>query len=77
MADVMNALEIAVSAGEYLAGDRFSAADVYVGSSVGWGMQFGMLETRPALERYVARVTARPAARRAKEIDDALAPTAR
>jgi glutathione S-transferase len=74
MADVMNALEIAVAAGDYLAGNRFSAADVYVGSSVGWGMQFGMLEKRPALERYVARVTARPAARRAKEIDDALAP---
>lgn len=74
MADVMNALEIAVSAGDYLAGNRFSAADVYVGASVGWGMQFGILEKRATLERYVARVTARPAAKRAKEIDDALMP---
>jgi len=68
----MNTLEAAVSRGEYLIGDRFSAADVYVGSHIGFGMQFGVIETRPAFERYVARLFARPAALRAKQIDDDL-----
>lgn len=72
--DVMNALEMAVSGGPYLAGDRFSAADVYVGSFLGWGMAFGTIEKRPAFERYVGPLMGRPAAIRAREIDDALLP---
>ena len=69
---VMNALETAVSRGEYLVGDRFTAADVYVGSHIDFGMQFGPLEKRPAFEQYRQRLSIRPAALRAKEIDDAL-----
>jgi glutathione S-transferase len=72
-AEAMSALEGAVSRGDYLVGDRFTAADVYVGSQIGFGMQFGTIEKRPAFERYWSRLSARPAARRAKEIDDALA----
>ncbi|HEX9490472.1 MAG TPA: glutathione S-transferase family protein [Stellaceae bacterium] len=71
-ADVMNALESAVSQGDYLLGDGFSAADVYLGSQIGWGLQFGSMEKRPGFERYWQRLANRPAARRAKEIDDAL-----
>ncbi|MBN8873000.1 MAG: glutathione S-transferase family protein [Rhodospirillales bacterium] len=71
-AATLDTLEAAVSAGEYLAGDTFSAADVYVGSHIGFGMQFGILEKRPAFETYWRRVSARPAAQRANEIDDAL-----
>jgi glutathione S-transferase len=74
MADVMNALEAAVEAGEYIAGDRFSAADVYVGSQIGWGLQFGSIERRPSFEAYWQRISNRPAAVRAREIDDALIP---
>jgi glutathione S-transferase len=70
---VIDALEAAVSRGEYLVGDRFTAADVYVGSHIDFGMQFGTLEKRPAFEQYWVRLSARPAAMRAKEIDDALA----
>jgi len=70
--DVMNALEYAVSRHEYVAGDRFTAADVYFGSSIGWGLQFGSIEKRSAFEAYYARLAARPAAVRAREIDDAL-----
>ncbi len=70
--DVMDTLEAAVSAGEYLAGDSFSAADVYVGAQIGWGLQFGTMERRPAFETYFRRLAARPAAIRANEIDDAL-----
>lgn len=57
---------------EYLVGDSFTAADVYVGSHIGFGMQFGTIEKRPAFEQYWRRINARPAALRAKEIDDAL-----
>ncbi|HZL01158.1 MAG TPA: glutathione S-transferase family protein [Caulobacteraceae bacterium] len=71
-ADVMNALEIAVGKSEYVAGDKFSAADVYFGSQIGWGVQFGTLDKRPAFEPYWTRISSRPAAVRAREIDDAL-----
>lgn len=69
---VVNTLEGAVSKGPYILGERFSAADVYVGAHIGWGMQFGTLEKRPAFESYWARLFNRPAAVRAREIDDAL-----
>src|SRR5258708_7242691 len=39
--DVMNTLDGAVSQADYLVGDSFTAADLYVGSHVGFGMQFG------------------------------------
>jgi glutathione S-transferase len=72
MADVLRALEGALSPGPYLLGDVFSAADVYLGSQIGIGMMFGTIEKRPAFERYWARIGRRPAALRAREIDDAL-----
>ena len=71
-ARVMNALDQALSHSDYIAGDRFTAADVYAGSQVGWGMMFGSVEKRPAFERYWQRISARPAAERARSIDDAL-----
>ncbi|QEI04663.1 glutathione S-transferase family protein [Pigmentiphaga aceris] len=69
---VVAALEHALSTGDYLLGDRFSAADVYVGSQLGWSMMFGTLPKKPVFERYWERLSARPAAIRAKELDDAL-----
>jgi len=72
LADVLTALERALSGSDYLVGDRFTAADVYLGAQIGWGMQFGTLEKRPAFERYWQRIAARPAAQRAKAIDDKL-----
>lgn len=63
-------LEKAVSARPFIAGDRFTAADVYVGSQVIWGMAFGTLDRRAAFEDYAARVTARPAYRQASDLDD-------
>jgi glutathione S-transferase len=73
LGDVVTTLEHAVSSGPYLVGDGFTAADVYLGSQIGWGMQFGSIEKRPAFERYWQRIAARPAAQRAKAIDDKLA----
>jgi len=65
-------LEQAVAKGPYLLGERFSAADVYLGSQIAWGVEFGSFEKRPAFEAYAARITSRPAAVRAREIDDRL-----
>ena len=73
IASVMDTLEAAVGASPFLAGDRFSAADVYAGSQIGWGLQFGMLERRSAFEAYWRRVSDREAYRRAKVLDDAAA----
>jgi glutathione S-transferase len=73
-AQVIATLESAVSGRDYLVGDRFTAADVYVGSQIGWGMRFGSIEKRPAFERYWERIGSRPAALRAQEIDNALMP---
>ena len=69
---VMSTLELAVTQGDYVAGDRFTAADVYFGSQIGWGLRFGTIEKRPAFEAYWKRISVRPAAVRAVEIDDAL-----
>lgn len=73
-AAVMDALEGAVSVSDYLAGDRFSAADVYLGSQIGFGLQFGSMEKRPAFADYWARISDRDAYRRATQLDDALMP---
>jgi glutathione S-transferase len=74
LAQVVDVLESAVSHGDYLVGGNFTAADLYLGAHIGWGMQFGWLEKRPAFERYWDRISNRPAAVRAREIDDALMP---
>jgi glutathione S-transferase len=66
------ALEDQLTRSEYVAGDRFTAADVYVGSHIGFGMAFGAIDKRPAFERYWGLVSARPAAMRAREADDKL-----
>ena len=66
---VMNTLEHALSGGGYIAGERFSAADVYVGSHVGWGLRMGTVEARPAFADYWSRLEGRDARRRAEELD--------
>jgi glutathione S-transferase len=73
-ADVMNTLEAAVTGRTYLVGDTFSAADVYLGSQIGFGLMFGSMEKRPAFEAYYAGLRQRPALIRANAIDDALIP---
>lgn len=72
LAMALDALETAVASRSFVAGDRFSAADVYVGSQLDWGLQFGTIPSRPAFEAYVAPLRDRAAYKRAKEIDNAL-----
>ncbi|MDP3802746.1 glutathione S-transferase family protein [Brevundimonas sp.] len=71
---VVDALEQAVtgSGGPWLLGDRFSALDVYLGSQIGWGLQFKSIPDRDAFKAYAGRLFQREAAVRAREIDDAL-----
>ena len=74
---VVDTLEGALSEGPYVAGTSFSAADVYVGAHIGWGMHMlKTIEPRPVFEDYWARVSARPAHVRAEAKDDALAAAA-
>lgn len=73
-AATVDVLEQAVSAHPYIAGDRFTAADVYVGSAVGWGTLFGTLPKRDAFTAYFERLSSRDAYSRAAEKDDALVP---
>jgi glutathione S-transferase len=69
---VLDTLETAVGSGPYICGDQFTAADVYVGAQIGWGMMFGTIDKRPTFADYFARLQERPAARRANALDDAL-----
>ena len=64
----------AVSADPYIVGDRFTAADVVVGSSILWGMDLvKVVPERPEFRAYVQRLTQRPASQRAFAKDQALA----
>ncbi len=72
--DAVDALETAVAGKTYVAGDRFSAADVIVGSQIGWGLMFGSIPDRPAFHAYWSGLKNRPAKIRADEIDNALMP---
>ena len=72
---VCDALEALLADGrDHVTGDAFSAADVYLGAQIIWGLQFGTLPDRPGFKAYAERLQARPAARRARQIDDALMP---
>jgi glutathione S-transferase len=57
---------------DYVCGDRFTAADVYVGAQVDWGQAFGTLPPRPVFAAYAERLRARPAYQRGKAIDNEL-----
>lgn len=71
---IIDALEKKLPTKGFLLGDRFSAADVYVGANIGWGLQFGSIEHRPIFEDYAGRARDRDAYRRAMALDDAAMP---
>ena len=58
-----------VTASTFVCGDRFTMADVYVGSQVLWGLDFGSIPSQPALAAYADRLRDRPAYVAAKAID--------
>ena len=67
----VDTLEQAVTGKRFIANDKFSAADVVIGSQIGFMLMFGLLEPRPAFTAYVASVTDREAYRRGKQMDEA------
>jgi len=64
--DTINTLEKAVSVDRYVAGPKFTAADVYVGSQIAWGLHFKTLPERPAFKLYLENLIERPAYKRAE-----------
>lgn len=72
-ASAVETLATAIEGRDYVAGPRFTAADVYVGSAIIWGTQFGTIPDRPAFAAYRDRLTSRPAHVRARAFDDAAA----
>ncbi len=72
--EVIDTLEKAVEGRSFVAGDRFTAADVYLGSHIGFGLSFGSFEKRPAFVAYHERLKERLAFKRANELDDAAMP---
>jgi glutathione S-transferase len=70
---VVAMLDTVLGQRDWLAGDRFSAADLYLGSLLDWAIRFGNVADRPVFERYLARVVDRPAYARAEALDNELA----
>ncbi len=68
-ADTLNAIEAGLKPGPWLLGDAFSAADVFLGSQLGFALRPGVFEPSAAVAAYVARCQARPAAQRAAALD--------
>nr|APZ78836.1 glutathione S-transferase [Stigmatella aurantiaca Sg a15] len=68
--DTVGALKTMLVPGPYILGDQFSAADVYVGSELSWASQFGAPGLNiPVFADYIARITDRPAYKRAALAD--------
>jgi glutathione S-transferase len=68
----LDTIEAAVAASPYIAGDRFSAADIFLSGQIGWGVMSVAKERAPKFKDYLDRINQRPAAIRAREIDDTL-----
>jgi glutathione S-transferase len=67
---VVAVLDELFSLRDYVCGDRFTAADVYVGSHIMFARQFDLLPERASFNRYSDRLRARDAHKRATEIDN-------
>lgn len=67
---VVDLLDQLFASRDYVCGDRFTAADVYVGSQIMFPMQFGMLPERDSFTRYRDRLQQRDAYKRGNALDD-------
>lgn len=68
----IDTLAKAVTEKPFIAGDSFTAADVYVGSHIGWGIHFNTLPEREEFTEYFNKLKDRPAYIKAKQIDESL-----
>ena len=65
-AEVAQVLTDALGGHPFLLGERFSAADVMIGSTLAWASLLGLMDGMPALAAYVERLVLRPAYRRSQ-----------
>ncbi len=68
----MNVVAQAVTPGPYLLGERFSTADVLIGSALRWGTMVSVVPERPEFAAYLGRLAERPALQRAMAKDQEL-----
>ncbi len=59
-----------VQPGRWLTGDQFTGADVYVGSNLHWGVLWDLFPKEGVVADYVARCAARPALKRALQMEE-------
>ena len=67
---VLDTLDLLLQESKYVAGEKFSAADVYLAAQLQWNMGMGVVEQRDSFVDYANRTHARPACIRATQIDD-------
>lgn len=70
---VLGMVRTQLATGPWLLGERFTAADILWGNALEWTMGMGLMPREDVFESYVARLSARPAIRRAADQDAALA----
>jgi glutathione S-transferase len=68
----IDALESWFQGHAFVCGERFTMADVYVGSAIDWGLAFKSIPERPAFAAYAERLRSRPVYQEAKAIDNKL-----
>jgi glutathione S-transferase len=64
---VFDTLEKAMTPGPYLLGEKFTAADLYVGGQLGFGLMTKGLEPRPVFQKYLDSIQKRPAFERTNQ----------
>lgn len=66
-ADVLASLKSALASGPYLLGDKITAADIVLASTLNFAMMFGAIDKQEPFVAYVDRMTSRPAYKKAQE----------
>lgn len=61
---VVRSIDATLAGKDYVTGNEFTMADVAFGGTLRYMTMFKMLESTPAIAAYLARLAARPAARR-------------
>jgi glutathione S-transferase len=66
---VIDVLDVALEKGPWILGNKFSAADIIIGSGLNFAVRlFKMVPSRPSFDAYIDRCAERPAFQRAEKI---------
>lgn len=68
----LNVLDQFLGSRDYVCGEEFSAAEVYLGSQVDWGLMLKTIPETANFNAYAERMRRRPAYQKAKQIDNDL-----